>query len=153
MSRDATPGRLVRRSGVLLSALFALAACDAIGGGSTIRLDSAEVALPGGADVHEVGIEGAGAADSLAPATLEVRRGDAVRFIAGDHRTHAIAFLADSLEPGARAYLEESMQLRGPPLVNRGSEWVVVLDDAPPGRYPFVCVSHGARGVVTVREG
>lgn len=152
MRPDGTPGRLAWRSGVLFSTLLALAGCDALGGGATIRLDSSEVSLPG-ADVHDVDIGGAGAADSLAPAALEVRPGDAVRFVAGDHRAHAIAFLADSLPPAARAWLEESQQLRGPPLVNRGSQWIVVFEGAPPGRYPFTCLSHGARGGVTVREG
>jgi hypothetical protein len=42
------------------------------------------------------------------------------------------------------------MQLRGPPLVNEGAAWVVSLADAPVGRYPFLCRTHGARGRIAV---
>ena len=140
----------MRRSGVLLSGLLLLGGCDAIGGRASVQLDSAEVALPSGAEVHEVVLGGAGATDSIAPSTVEANPGDAIRFEVRDRRTHAIAFDTDSLEPAAAAYLEETLQLRGPPLVNEGSAWVVVLADAPPGRYPFVCMSHGVRGTVVV---
>ena len=156
MSRDATPGRHIWRSGVLLSALLALPAlpaCEAIGGRATVQLDSGEVSLPSGAEIHEVAIGGAGARDSIAPATVEAEPGDAVRFTVGDHRTHALAFIADSLPAGAREFLERTVQLRGPPLVNEGTAWVVSLAEAPPGRYPFVCLSHDARGVLVVRPG
>ena len=153
MSRNATPGRLPWRSGVLLSALIAVAGCDAIGGDTTIRLDSAEVSLPSGAEVHDVAIGGASATDSISPATVSARSGDAVRFVVGDHRTHALAFDQGSLEPAVLEFLERTVQLRGPPLVNSGSAWVVSLADAPAGRYPFTCRSHGAGGVLTVEAG
>jgi plastocyanin len=73
-----------------------------------------------------------------------------VRFTVLDHRTHAIAFVADSLGAQARTFLERTGQLRGPPLVSEGASWVVVLDGAPPGRYPFLCRSHDVRGVLTI---
>lgn len=153
MRRDATPGRPTRRSGVLLAALLVVGGCDAIGGGATIHLDSAEVSLPGGAELHEIVIGGAGARDSIAPSAISAEPGDALRFVVDDHRTHALAFDAGSLAPPVRQFLESTMQLRGPPLVNAGSAWVVSLADAPPGRYPFLCRSHGARGVIEVAPG
>lgn len=153
MRSPPTPGRPTWRSGVLLSALVALGACDLIGGGPTVRLDSAEVSLPSGAEVYDVAIGGAGAADTLDPAAVEARPGDAIRFVVRDHRTHALAFVADSLSAEGRRFLESTLQLRGPPLVNEGTAWVVVLADAPPGRYPFVCRSHGVRGLLTVGRG
>ncbi|HUG42537.1 MAG TPA: hypothetical protein VMM12_18885 [Longimicrobiales bacterium] len=139
----------------LLAALAALAlpGCDGLGGGATIQLDSAEVSLPSGASVHDVAIGGVGARDSLDPATVAARPGDVVRFVVGDHRTHALAFEGESLSPEVLQFLESTLQLRGPPLVNAGSSWVVSLADAPPGRYAFVCRTHGARGVVTVGSG
>lgn len=148
--RDATPGRSIGRSGVLLSALLALGGCDLMGGGATIELDDGEVRLEGGADVHEVVIGGRGGGDTLEPAAVTVQPGDAVRFTVTDRRTHALAFDAAALSPAARSFLESTTQLRGPPLVNEGAAWVVSLADAPGGRYPFVCRTHGARGVVTV---
>lgn len=133
--------------------LLALGGCDAIGGGATIQLDDDEVRLGSGADVHEVAVGGAGGEDTLEPNTISAQAGDAVRFVVRDRRTHALAFEGEGLTAAAREFLESTMQLRGPPLVNQDAEWVVSLADAPPGRYPFVCRTHGARGVVTVDPG
>lgn len=141
------------RSGVLLSVLLAFGGCDALGGGATIQLDDDEVRLAPGADVHEVVVSGTGGQDTLEPTSTSAEAGDAVRFIVRDRRTHALAFEADGLTPAAREFLESTMQLRGPPLVNEDAAWVVSLADAPAGRYPFVCRTHGARGVVTVEPG
>jgi plastocyanin len=146
-----TPERSAGRSGVFVSLLAALTiiGCEAVGGGDTIQLDTAEVQLSG-ARVHDFVIAGQADTDSIAPAGVRAQVGDAVRFTTGDHRTHAMAFDADRLDPPIREYLERTNQLRGPPLVNQGASWVVVLEDAPPGRYPFLCRSHDARGVVVV---
>ncbi len=156
-----TPERPRERSGVPFSALLALLALVSAAGcdhppeiGASVHLnDSTAVDLGPGTAVHEIRIRGGEATDTLVPDTVRARPGDAVRFVAGDRRTHAIAFLQDALSPAARRYLEQSMQLRGPPLVDEGSTWVVVLRDAPPGSYPFQCVAHGARGVIVVRPG
>lgn len=145
------PGRLSRRSGALFFGLVAAlgaAGCDAVSGGSTITLDSAEVSIDG--SVHDIRITGAGAVDSIAPARVEARPGDAIRFVVDDRRPHAIMFTAERLEAPVREYLESTSQLRGPPLVNEGSSWVVLLEDAVPGRYPFHCRSHDASGEITV---
>ena len=156
MACPETPGRLQWRSGVLCSALLVLlplTGCDAIGGGATVQLDSAEVSLPSGAELHEVSVGGAGATDSIAPSSVSASAGDAIRFTVHDHRTHALVFEGGSLSPPGREFLERTGQLRGPPLVNEGTAWVVSLAEAPPGRYPFVCLSHGARGVIAVGSG
>lgn len=128
----------------------AVPGCDRVGGGGgeTVVLDSTEVRLDGA--VHDVALGGAGARDTVSPAVVRVRPGDAVRFVARDRRPHAPAFIADSLTAQVRAYLDRTGQLRGPPLVNEGAVWMVVLDEAPPGRYPFYCRSHDATGVVIV---
>lgn len=153
MWHDATPGRLFGRPGVLLSVLLAVGGCDALGGGATIQLDDEEVGLGAGAEVHDVAIAGAGARDTLDPSTVSAEAGDAVRFVVADRRTHALAFDSEGLTAAARDFLESTMQLRGPPLVNEGAAWVVTLADAPPGSYPFFCRTHGARGMVTVEAG
>jgi plastocyanin len=146
-----TPERSTRRSGVLVSilAVLTLTGCEAVDGGGTIQLDTAEVNLAGG-QVHEIVIAGAAATDSIAPTGVRARPGDALRFTTADHRTHAMAFEADRLDPAIREYLDATNQLRGPPLVNRGAAWVVVLEGAPPGRYPFLCRAHNARCMVVV---
>lgn len=146
-----SPGRAAWRPGALLSALGLLCAgCEQVTPGATIELDTAEVQLERGARLHDVRVGGAAATDTLDPTRIRARPGDAVRFIIDDHRTHALAFDAERLAPEGRAFLERTNQLRGPPLVTRGSAWIILLEEAPPGRYPFVCRAHGARGTVTV---
>lgn len=122
--------------------------CEAVGGGATIALDSAEVSIDG--SVHEIRVTGAGARDSLDPATVQAAPGDALRFVVEDRRPHAFTFTMESLAEPVREYLEDTGQLRGPPLVNEGAAWVVLLEDAPAGRYPFHCRSHDASGEVIV---
>lgn len=84
------------------------------------------------------------------PETAQAAPGDVVRFVSLDNGAHAIAFDAPALPPGARAYLERSGQLRSPPLLTADAAWVVNLEGAPPGPYPFSCATHGERGTVTV---
>lgn len=153
MIRDEAPGRPRGRSGALHLALLIAAlagGCDAVAGGSEIELDSGSVSVAG--SVHEVEIGGAGAVDSIAPTRVEASPGDAVRFVVADRRPHALMFTVDALAPDVREYLESTGQLRGPPLVNEGSSWVILLSDAPPGRYPFYCRSHDAHGEVIVKS-
>lgn len=152
LSIQRAPGRVTARSGVLSCGLVALAfgACEPVGRGATIQLDTAEVQLGRGTGLHDVRISGVADTDSVAPVELHVRPGDVVRFTIDDHRTHAIGFDVARLEPLIREYLDRTNQLRSPPLVNRGAAWVVALEDAPPGRYPFLCRSHGARGMLVV---
>jgi plastocyanin len=150
-----TPGLAPRRPGVVVWGIAAasLVGCEAVGGGATIQLDTAEVQLGRGASVHEVVLGGAADQDSITPARLTARPGDAIRFVTADHRMHAVAFDAERLDPVIRDYLHQANQLRGPPLVNEGGAWVVVLDGAPPGAYPFVCRPHGTRGLLVVEPG
>ena len=57
--------------------------------------------------------------------------------------------IAAGLAP-ALAFLESSGQLRGPPLLTEDASWIVSLEGAPPGDYPFRCLTHGAAGSLTV---
>ena len=99
--------------------------------------------------VFEVGRRQDGAT-RFEPEAAQASPGDVVRFASLDNGAHAIAFDAVSLAPDARAYLEQSGQLRSPPLLARDAAWVVNLEGAPPGRYPFTCATHGERGTLTV---
>ena len=100
-------------------------------------------------------VSSAFAADALTPeaalaAIGPIASGDAVRFTTADPRPHAVAFELDSLAPPVRQYLERTGQLRGPPLVSEGTTWLIILEDAPPGVYPFYCRAHDTRGQLTV---
>src|SRR5690606_16119143 len=84
------------------------------------------------------------------PATASAAPGDIVRFASLDNGSHAIAFDAPALSADARDFLERTGQLRSPPLMVTGAAWVVNLEGAPPGQYPFTCATHGERGSLTI---
>jgi plastocyanin len=84
------------------------------------------------------------------PAVLQANQGDVVRFTARDRGSHAIVFDSPALDSVAREYLERTGQLRGPPLITTGSAWVITLDGAPAGDYPFRCMTHAATGRLQV---
>ncbi|HEX7051501.1 MAG TPA: hypothetical protein VF188_14945 [Longimicrobiales bacterium] len=108
----------------------------------TIRLD------PGVALVNVV--LSADPRTGIQPDTARIRAGDVVRFVTGDGVPHAVAFDRARLTPAAQRFLGRTGQLRGPPLVTTGANWVVSFEGAPPGSYPFTDLSHGFHGVVMV---
>jgi plastocyanin len=150
IGRPRAPER-VRRFGALFLIFGALTACgDGRSSARELRLDSQVVRLPRGTRIHDVVLDADSADAELI--VVDASPGDVVRFTTGDNRTHAVAFDAQALSPDARAFLERTSQLSGPPLADEGASWIVDLDGAPPGRYPFRCLSHGRRGVVVVGD-
>lgn len=113
--------------------------------------DGRTVELPAGAQIHAVRVgQGPSGAEQFIPDTVRARPGDVVRFIAGDGASHAVVFQENLLSPDARSYLESTGRLRGPPLVARETSWIVGLEEAPGGVYPFLCTVHAADGVMIV---
>jgi hypothetical protein len=86
--------------------------------------------------VHEVRLHG-GVQGSVEPAEAVVLQGDYLQFVTADAWVHELLFEADSLSGPALAFMEGLDQLAGPPMVSRGSRFVLSFVDAPPGRYPF----------------
>lgn len=89
----------------------------------------------------------------MVPRRLEVTSGSVVEFLTVDGRVHVLEFPVDSLSPLTAEFLRDTRQLESPPLVDRGSRFVVSFRGAPAGRYPFR--SHGsgadAWGEIVVR--
>ena len=112
-------------------------------GGDTIQLAP-------GVEVHDVQVRSSTDGD-FAPASVDVRAGDVVRFTTTDSRTHLIEFDEATLPGNARSLFESKTQLRSPPLLVQGATWVGSLENAPAGRYTLVCSTHNARGTITVR--
>lgn len=138
--------------------LVVLVACDPGGRQESTSSASAarapELGLAEDAELHRVTLGGRGAEEHAVPSRLDVRPGDAVEFHTVDHRVHTVEFPVDSLSAEHRAFLEESRQRASPPLVRRGTRFLVLWEGAPPGRYPFVSRGHGgaAWGVIRVLD-
>lgn len=163
MNRPRRIARPASRSGAGLFLFLAAAVpicAGACGPGRDPGLDPEQEAgralgLPAGARLHRVTLGGRGAEEHAVPRRIEAAPGDAVEFLSVDHRVHVVTFPADSLLPEARAYLERTRQAGSAPLAFRGSRFLLLLDGAPPGRYPFVSEGHGGvmGGVIEVDGG
>ena len=135
-------------------ALAALAGCRDVGGSAprVLELGSDTIVLADSIALVEVRIGRIDDGDNvIEPASLDAKAGDVVRFTSEDRGAHALSFDAARLDPAAREFLQRTGQLRGPPLLEPGAVWVVNLDGAPPGSYPFTCSTHGLHGTLTVR--
>jgi plastocyanin len=87
---------------------------------------------------------GAGADEHVVPTRIRILPGDLVQFVTLDHRVHRVVFGAEALTPESSTFLRETGQDASPPLLERGSRFVVFFEKAPSGLYPFV--SHGSGG-------
>lgn len=148
------PARQFVRVGAFLILAGALSACDrvpGVDGPRVLELLNDTIQLADSVRLVEVTVERSAAGD-FEPASIEARSGDVIRFTAADRGGHAISFDGARLDAGARQFLERTGQLRSPPLITTDAAWIITLDDAPPGQYPFRCTTHGAQGVLLVSE-
>jgi plastocyanin len=140
----------VRSGAVALLACTLAAGCDRVGPGSdegprVLELTHDTIRLEQGVRLVDIAVRRQ-ADGEFDPAVVEARQGDLVRFTAGDGAGHAIVFVGPQLSNEARIFLEHSGQLRSPPLIVSGASWVITLDGAPAGEYPFHCTTHDVAG-------
>ena len=146
----------MRGAGLLpfLWVLALTAGCQgATGNGGPANGEELEaLGLSSGAELHLVTLGGRGSEEHAVPTRIEADPGDGVEFRTVDHRVHTVSFIADSLSPAVLSFLESTGQLASPPLVTRGSRFIVRLQNAPSGRYFFLTEGHGgtATGLVEV---
>ena len=114
----------------------------------TLELNSDTITLPSGVDLLDVRVETNAQSKDFTPAQIAGIPGDYLRFTIGDSRTHAIVF--EVTTPEQRTFLEQSGQLRSPPLVTNGASWVIALKGAPLGTYAFRCLMHHDTGQLTL---
>ncbi len=135
-------------------AILALSGCDRVtdSGPAVLELEGDTIQLDVGVRLIDVAVATQQGGSELDPVRVEARPGDVVRFTAGDGRLHALAFESTLLSADARAFLEQTGQLRSPPLVSAGMQWVITLDGAPTGEYPYICTTHGVRGSIVVGQ-
>ena len=106
------------------------------------------------AAAHVVELSGGRDVEHIVPPNVDIEIGVWVQFVTLDRRVHTVSFVSDSLSPEGIAHLTHTGQLQGPPLLTRGSRFLVDFRGAPVGRYVFSSESHGAPvfGSVTVRR-
>jgi plastocyanin len=120
------------------------------------ELEGARAAgLEDGARLRRVILGGRGSEEHVLPLRIRAAPGDGVEFVTVDHRVHLVSFPPDSLFPEGAAFLDSTEQGMSPPLLYRGSRFILRLEGAPSGRYPFVSQGHGgvAHGVIEVDVG
>ena len=114
----------------------------------TLEIEGDTIDVPSGTDLHDIVVRTSQQSRDFEPSQIQARPGDYLRFTVDDSRTHAIVFEPSAAE--ARTFLETGGQLRSPPLVTKGTSWVIALKGAPPGQYPFRCVIHNDTGQLTI---
>ena len=92
--------------------------------------------------VYRVAISG-GEVERADPAALSIEAGSYVEFFSTDWLVHEILFDTASLTPAQRGFLRGTDQVHSPPLIDRGSRYVLSFVDAPPGRYGFRLEGNG----------
>jgi plastocyanin len=89
------------------------------------------------------------------PATLTIKRGDAVRWTNASGGPHNVTFWTDSIPAGAQGPLAANMPaqttpLAGPLLVTPNQTYTISFASAPAGTYRYYCTPHLALGMKAV---
>ena len=91
------------------------------------------------------------------PKELDIKVGDAVKFIMVSGGPHDVTFWADSIPSGAAAQLNANMPnttapLTAPYSINPNSTYTVSFAGVPAGEYKYFCTPHLAMGMVAKIE-
>lgn len=102
--------------------------------------------------VYVVSLAGWGGEESLVPDTVYIEPGAVVVFQVADYRVHTVTFSLDSMPPPQEQFIRRASHGRSPPLIERGSRFIVPFADAPAGTYPFEVQGFGraATGAIVV---
>lgn len=155
----------MRFSGLALVA--AVATLGACGGGEKPAADAAQTAaapaggalaaMPATGKTHEVKMVGDEKGYRFEPATLTIKAGDAVKFIAISAMPHNVAFTdvpADS-KAQLQANLPEAMgDMMGKMIMTANEAYTVSFAGLKAGKYDFTCTPHNAnnmKGTITVQ--
>jgi plastocyanin len=120
----------------------------------TLQPDSllqAELGLTVEDRVYRVDVTG-GEVERAEPAALSIEAGSYVQFVTTDWLVHEILFDTTALNPSQRGFLRSTDQLQSPPLIDRGSRYVLSFADAPLGSYTYRLEGNGtaSRGTIVV---
>ena len=167
-----------RSSALLIACTFALAACGGeprnadttsaaaapAASGSTASTTatsattpaagatSATAAQPATGKTWDVKMLGDAKGYRFEPATLIIKRGDAVRWTVVSGPPHNVTFWPDSIPENASAQLQANMPntmspLTGPLDTNIGGTYTISFAGVPAGTYKYYCTPHLAMGM------
>ena len=171
--------RHARTAGLLTACLFAVAACGgesrnadttttstaaapaATSAGSTSTAAATTsaggaaatgTAQPATGKTWDVKMLGDAKGYRFEPATLTIKRGDAVRWTVVSGPPHNVTFWPDSIPQNAAAPLQANMpntmaQLTGPLDANVGGTYTISFAGVPAGTYKYYCTPHLAMGM------
>lgn len=113
-----------------------------------------ELGIPAGVPIHRITLGGRADQDHVVPLRVEGAPGDVLHVLSADRRIQYFSFDSGRLDEQQRAFLERTHQMESPPLTDPGSRWVLSLEGAPEGDYPFTVVGQGepVHGVVDIRR-
>ena len=140
------PGETRTRIALLFAALLAVACADAPD--PRLRPDELlreELGLTAEDRVHRIRVSG-GEVESADPVLVSIEQGAYVEFTTVDWLVHEVVFVSDSLGAEQWSFLEKTDQVASPPLVDRGSRYVLGFAGAPPGRYIYTLEGNGRAG-------
>jgi plastocyanin len=108
---------------------------------------------------HDVQMVGDASGYKFNPASLTIKRGDAVRFTNVSGGPHNATFWPDSIPAGAQGALSANMPgtmapLTGPLLLTPNQTYTVSFANVPVGTYKYYCTPHlalGMKGVIQVQ--
>jgi plastocyanin len=110
----------------------------------------AVAAMPATGTTHTVNMVMEGTAYKFVPATVDVKVGDAIKFVMVSGAPHNVAFL--NVPADAKAQLDANMpekisELAGKMLMNPNEEYTISFAGVKPGKYDFTCQPHAAMGM------
>jgi plastocyanin len=116
-------------------------------------------AQPATGQTHTVRMLGDAQGYRYEPATITIKRGDAVKWVMVSGGPHNVDFDENGIPSGAATQLAANMpnnqgNLASVMMMNPNEEYTVSFAGVPAGNYPYVCVPHLAmnmRGTVTVQ--
>lgn len=140
--------RRVRR----LAFVLALAACAGEPEAVPVVLHLGEdtVVLEPGARITDVHVRARRDQPEFLPAEFMAHPDDVIRFSSEDGGPHALVFDRAGTDGAGFEFVSATGQQRGLPLTEEGAAWVVLLEDAPVGRYTVRCLTHGGMVVLSV---
>jgi plastocyanin len=108
---------------------------------------------------HDVQMLGDASGYRFSPASITIKRGDAVRWTNVSGGPHNVTFWPDSIPAGAQGPLSANMPgttapLTGPLLLTPNQAYTVSFANVPAGTYKYFCTPHlalGMKGVIQVQ--